>query len=390
VFGVSPIRQAQVWLRTHPTVADAILAALILFAAVMARPENAVRTVAVTGGWQTIIVALSCGALILRRRYPVGTWLVTVVLGAVSILLAGGPTTAVLPALVAIYTLAAWTTWRTAVLAALTTAVAFAAVFWTVADDALLSATTYALLAWGGLAGAIGIAVRGQREVLVAAEERARIAEQTREEEAQRRVTEERLRIARELHDVVAHHISVMNVQAGVARHLLDSDPDAAREALGHIRESGRVVLAEMGAILGLLRTSEEPSETQPTPGLAHVGDLVDSLRRSGMDVTWTVSGTPTGLPPGSDLTAYRLVQESLTNAQRHGLGHADLAIRHAPDSVTINVTNPMDPGPAGPLGHGLLGMSERVAAAGGSLTTGPDADGHFVVTAELPARARA
>jgi signal transduction histidine kinase len=377
----------QAWLHAHPTIADALLAALILVISLMARPENAVRPIPAATGWQAVIVAASCGVLVLRRQHPIAVWLVNVMLGMVSIGLAGGPTPAVLPALVAIYTVAAWTKWRTAIAAAVVTAIAFGAVFWSVTDDALLSATTYALLAWGALAGAIGIAVRGQREVIAAAEERARIAEQTREEEAQRRVTEERLRIARELHDVVAHHISVMNVQAGVARHLMSTDPGAAHEALGHIRESGRVVLAEMGAILGLLRTGDTSSETEPTPGLARVDELVDSLRRAGLEVTWTVSGTPSPLPPGVDLTAYRLVQESLTNAGKHGLGHADLTIRHTPRSVTIDITNSMGPQPAGEHGHGLVGMHERVTAAGGSLTTGPDPGGRFVVHAELPAR---
>jgi signal transduction histidine kinase len=300
-----------------------------------------------------------------------------------------GLTQSVLAQMVALYTVASMRPWRVAVAAALATAGVLATAAWLIVSVPVATDSTYALLALGGMTVAIGIAVRGQRAVIAAAEDRARIAEQTREDEAQRRVTEERLRIARELHDVVAHHISVINVQAGVARHLLRSDPDAADAALGHVRESSQVVLAEMGTILGLLRTPEDPAATQPAPSLGDVETLVDAVRRSGLEVSWSVSGSPATLGPGTELAAYRLVQESLTNARRHGTGRVELAIRYEPTRVTIDVVNALPPGaPVSPqpyAGHGLVGMRERVAAAGGSLEAGPSHDGTFRVSAALP-----
>jgi signal transduction histidine kinase len=147
------------------------------------------------------------------------------------------------------------------------------------------------------------------------------------------------------------------------------------------------VVLTEMGTILGLLRTPEDPTAVQPAPSLDQVDGLVDAMRHAGLDVSWSVSGTPTHLGPGTDLAAYRLVQESLTNAHKHGSGRADLTIRYEPDLVTVDVANAVRPGTADVgAGHGLVGMRERVAAAGGSLEVGPDGDGTFVVHATLPA----
>jgi signal transduction histidine kinase len=142
-----------------------------------------------------------------------------------------------------------------------------------------------------------------------------------------------------------------------------------------------------MGTILGLLRTPDDPSATQPAPSLDQVDGLVDTMRHAGLDVSWSVSGTPTSLGPGTELAAYRLVQESLTNARKHGAGRADLVIRHAPTVVTIDVANSLRPDSTdGGVGHGLVGMRERVAAAGGTLEAGPRADGTFVVHATLPA----
>jgi len=338
-----------------------------------------------------LVVALSCVALAVRRRYPIAVWAAVLALDLIGVLVEGDITQSVLPTMIALYTIATMRPWRTALAATLATAATIAAVASVVASIPIFTDTTYALLAFGGMSAAIGIAVRSQRAVVAAAEERARIAEQGRDEEAQRRVTEERLRIARELHDVVAHHISVINVQAGVARHLLTSDPTTADQALGHVRESSQVVLTEMGTILGLLRTPEDPTATEPAPSLEQVDGLVDAMRRAGLDVSWSVSGTPTVLGPGTDLAAYRLVQESLTNARKHGTGRADLVISHAPKLVTIEVANAVSPHHTpGSAGHGLVGMRERVAAAGGTLETGLRGDDTFVVHATLPADASA
>jgi signal transduction histidine kinase len=195
------------------------------------------------------------------------------------------------------------------------------------------------------------------------------------------------VRIARELHDIVAHHISVINVQAGVARHLLDSDPEQARTALGLVREASKTVLSEMGSVVGLLRTQEEDAPMEPAPGLATLGALVEALRRAGLQLGWTSTGQPYELPPIQDLTAYRVVQESLTNAVKYGDGTADLVIDHRPEGIVIDVRNPV--GNSGTAstggGHGLIGMRERVEAVHGRLVAGPGADGTFSVHAEIP-----
>jgi signal transduction histidine kinase len=236
----------------------------------------------------------------------------------------------------------------------------------------------------------VGLAVSSQRAAVAAAEERAQQAEATREEEAVRRVTDERLRIARELHDVVAHHISVINVQAGVARHLLDAQPDKAREAMGLVRESSRTVLTEMSTVLGLLRTGEDELPTAPAPGLGQISALLDSMRRAGLQVTARTSGEPRPLSQIADLTAYRVAQESLTNALKHGTGTADLDFDYDTSGVTVEVRNPQrtsgPPAPGG--GHGLVGMRERVAAIGGRFTAGATPDGSFTVCVQIPEEA--
>jgi signal transduction histidine kinase len=241
--------------------------------------------------------------------------------------------------------------------------------------------------AWGAAATAIGVAVRSSRATLAAAEARALQAEQTREEEAERRVSDERLRIARELHDVVAHHISVVNVQAGVARHLLDADPDQARAALDLVRDASKTVLSEMSTVVGLLRTAGEDAPTEPTPGLARVGELVDAVRQAGLDVTWTVSGDLDGLPPINDLTAYRVIQEALTNALKHGTGSATMVVTNRPEGVGIEVRNAVEHDGRQPSGsgHGLIGMRERIDAVRGRLVTGPGPDGAYRVSVLVP-----
>jgi signal transduction histidine kinase len=242
------------------------------------------------------------------------------------------------------------------------------------------------VLALGGAAAAVGVAVRSQRSALEGARARASQAEATREEEAERRVTDERLRIARELHDVVAHHISVVNVQAGVARHLMDTHPDQARTALGLVRDASKTVLIELSAVVGLLRTEDGTSPAEPAPGLFRLEALVESMRSAGLDLTWQTTGQPHELAPISDLTAYRVVQESLTNAVKYGTGRASLVVDHGPDGVTIEVRNPLRPDtPPTDGGHGLVGMRERLDAVHGWLSFGPDDNGAWVLRAGIP-----
>ncbi len=241
-------------------------------------------------------------------------------------------------------------------------------------------------------AGAAGIAVRNRRAYLAALVERADRAERTRESEAARRVAEERLRIARDLHDSLAHHMAVVNVQTGVAQHLLSLDPTAAKQALGHVRQAAGQVLDELGTVLGVLRDTGEGDPTEPAPSLARLSDLIDPLRAAGLDIRLTASGLGRELPPAVDQAAYRLVQEALTNVQKHAPGsRVTVSVEFGDDALAVQV---IDSGSGtkksttAPPGYGLAGMRERCAAVGGRLSTGPTAGGGFRVAAELPTTA--
>lgn len=239
-----------------------------------------------------------------------------------------------------------------------------------------------------GLAFALGDAVRNRRAYLAEVERRAQRAEESREQEARRRVAEERLRIARDLHDVVAHHIALINVQAGVGTHLLDSDPEQARMALTHIRKASRSALEELSATVGLLRQQDDPlAPTDPIVGLARLDELVAGLAGCGLRVDREVLGEVAALPTAVDVTAYRIVQEALTNVHKHAhTASARLRLRVAGGAVRIVVEDDgigvVEPSA---VGHGLIGMRERAAAVGGSLAAGPRTDGGYRVEAVLP-----
>ena len=214
----------------------------------------------------------------------------------------------------------------------------------------------------------------------------------TCEEEAARRVDAERLRIARELHDVVAHTLSMINVQAGAAAHVARERPEAAAEALEAIRLASKEGLQEMRAILNVLRQADEVDPTQPAPGLAMLDDLVATANRAGLTTTVHVVGTPRRLPPTVDLAAFRIIQESLTNAVRHaGPAIARVSVVWRDGVVGVGVTDPgrgdtgVANGAVAADGHGLLGMRERAAAVGGTVVAGPSPGGGFAVHAELP-----
>jgi hypothetical protein len=234
--------------------------------------------------------------------------------------------------------------------------------------------------------------MRTRREQVAALEERARRLEREREEQSRRAVSEERLRIARELHDVVAHSMSVIAVQAGVANHVIDSRPDLARDALSTVETNSRAALVEMRRLLGVLRQGDEPSASlAPTPGLSEVPALVRRLARAGLDVAVSVEGSPSGVPDAVDLSGYRIVQEGLTNVLRHGGPAARVTIGYRRGALDLSVVDDgRPPGaarvePASGAGQGLIGMRERVAVFGGRFTAGPRPDGGFAVTATLP-----
>ncbi|MGH2385352.1 MAG: sensor histidine kinase [Candidatus Limnocylindria bacterium] len=235
----------------------------------------------------------------------------------------------------------------------------------------------------------LGEVSRGRRRYLEQAEQRALDAERSREEEARRRAGEERLRIARELHDVLAHNISIINVQAGVAVHLLDRQPEQARTALVAISQASKEAMRELRATLGVLRQVDEEDPRTPTPGLAELGELVDRARSAGVSVEVEVQGNDRSLPAATDLAAYRIIQESLTNVARHAAAaHVTLSIRHGRGDVEIHVEDDgIGVAGGGPprAGNGLTGMRERATAAGGELEAGPRPEGGFRVWARLP-----
>ena len=226
-------------------------------------------------------------------------------------------------------------------------------------------------------------------EIALAARQRRQAAERTRAEEARRRAGEERMRIARELHDVLAHNISLINVQAGVALHLMDEQPGQSRTALAAIKQASNDALGELRSVLDVLRQGDEAPPRAPASGLAQLDSLVAGAGATGLEVTTRVEGLPRFLPAGTDLAAFRIVQESLTNVTRHaGPASATVLVRYGPDDLTVRV----DDDGRGPVaatgpgnGNGIRGMRERVAALGGELTTGPRPGGGFRVQARLP-----
>src|SRR5215208_6895099 len=227
-------------------------------------------------------------------------------------------------------------------------------------------------------------------EMAMAGRQRRQAAERSRAEEARRRAGEERMRIARELHDVLAHNISLINVQAGVALHLMDEQPGQSRTALVAIKQASNDALGELRSVLDVLRQGDEAPPRAPASGLAHLDSLVAGAGATGLEVRARVEGTPRPLPAGTDLAAYRIVQESLTNVTRHaGPATATVLVRYGPADLTVQVDDD-GRGPAAAdngaaSGNGIRGMRERVAALGGELATGPRPGGGFRVQARLP-----
>lgn len=378
-------------LRSSPLAADALIAAALFLLALLPDPDRSPGSPGLSLP-VVLIAAFTCAVLIERRRRPLLVLVLTTA-GAAAVTVLLGPRTLVpVAAMCALYTVAVRSDRRTSW-------IAWGSVAGTLSVASLVSASRSTLdpnalnyLAWAGVAAALGNALRNRRAYVAAVEERAVRAEQTREEEARRRVAEERLRIARELHDVVAHRIAVVHVQAGVASHLLISDPAAAQEALGHVRRAGSEILDELSDILNVLRDPDEPGDpTAPAPGLAQLEGLVASFAAAGLAAQWSLTGRPRPVGATVDLVAYRVLEEALTNAHKHGTGTAHVTVDYSDPAVALRVTNPVanSGGPArrgaDAKGHGLLGMHERAAAVGGVLQAAPGPDGQFRVEAVLP-----
>jgi signal transduction histidine kinase len=245
-----------------------------------------------------------------------------------------------------------------------------------------------------GAAWLLGLFAHNYRAYAARLEQRTAELEQAREALARRAVTEERLRLARELHDVVAHAVSVIAVQSGVGAHVADSRPGEVGKALAAIEATSRAALTELRRLLGVLRQDGEPQASlTPAPGLANLEGLLAEVAEAGLAVRLRVEGAPSPLPAGVDLSAYRIVQEALTNVVKHaGPAHAQVTIRYRDHEVAVEVIDDgrgvaavATDGRRGRTGHGLIGMAERVAAFGGDLEVGPRPGGGFRVAARLP-----
>jgi signal transduction histidine kinase len=241
---------------------------------------------------------------------------------------------------------------------------------------------------FGGAVSVIAYALQRRGKRTAELEERAALLEREREDTERAAVAEERRRIARELHDVIAHSVTLMTVQAGAARLLLAENPERAREPVLSVEETGRHALAELRRLLGILRPDQSEASLAPQPGLARIDDLLTRTRRAGLPVELAVAGEPRVLPPGVDLTAYRIVQEALTNAHRHaGPARAHVFLRYGIEALELEVTNDGRIAPNGGdgIGHGLVGMRERVELYDGTFEAGPRAGGGYAVRARLP-----
>ena len=330
-------------------------------------------------------------AVITLMRWPSCLLIAVTTTGAVSSMIAGTPDFLTFPGLVIAMFVFSVRSERTPAMAGTAAAVGTLIIGHLLFGmDAKTGWSEVEVVPWIVVAAAVGQAVRAKRAHEAMLEERARRAEEGREYEARRRVQEERLRIARELHDAVGHHVALISVQAGAMGYLLDNDLGKARESLAHIRHASEAALEELRLTVGLLRQPGEREPVEPAGGLDRLDELIGSFTATGLQVSCDVTGEIRPLPEAVDLTAYRVIQESLTNTAKHAAGaSASVRLAFRPEMLTLVVE---DDGPyTGQLpdsgeGHGIIGMRERAVAVGGWLSTGPRGGGGFRVLAELPA----
>ncbi|HZP28590.1 MAG TPA: sensor histidine kinase [Acidimicrobiia bacterium] len=384
--------------RSNPWVVDAALAALFVVAGLVSTtgrgdvPRADYRT---GDAWSVLLVLAASAPFVLRRRAP----LAVLLLGsaAVSLLVSLGYNQGVTPffLLVAAVTVGASCPPRWTALGA--TAVAVALLLLVAVDAPGFDASTFVTQAAAfAVMFMVGITLRARKARVAALEERATAVEREKEEEARRAIADERLHIARELHDVVAHSMGVIAVQASVGEHVMDTNAEEAKRALHAISEVSRSTLAEIRRMLGVLR---EPSDVgvaagagyTPAPGLGELDRLVREVRNAGLSVDVSYEGARAAVPRGVDLTAYRIVQEALTNTLKHaGRARATVVVRFEPGALGLEI---VDDGrgvngrseTSGRGGHGLVGMRERVAVYGGTLEVGPRRGGGFRVAVRLP-----
>jgi signal transduction histidine kinase len=382
--------------KDHPVAVDVALIALLLCAAGGPATLNANLSGTDNLGWRSALplAVASSLAMLWRRGHPrsvvVFTAACACVAGAVGYLV-----TPVLlaPVMVALFELAVRAPGRTAYLYCLgsTVSIVVSALLgdrYGYPDLLVIIVPILFLL----LPVALGATARLRRAYLEAIEARAEHAERTREDEARHRVAEERVRIARDLHDVVAHHLALANAQAGTAAYLARTNPDQVQQILTELTGTTSTALRELKATVGLLRQpGDATSPLEPAPGLGRLPELTAAFAATGLDVDVTVAGEERPLSPDVDLAAFRIVQEALTNVTKHATTRTAAVRLTFGDRLTITVTN--DAGPTTPTptatgdGYGLVGMRERAHSAGGRLRAGTAADGGFTVTADLPIR---
>ncbi|MGP4001841.1 sensor histidine kinase [Streptomyces sp. 8N706] len=387
------------FLRRHPTEVDTLWAVLLLGPSSLWMLQDGLgrgqRIAAV------VITLALCTVISQRRRAPERALLLAAGAGVAQLVTDVGKFPADFAMLVAIYTAAAngalWAS-RFALIGGLT-APTIANLRW---SEGYMSgwehtvATVFMTVPFA-LAWVLGDSLRTRRAYYAQLEERAARLEKEREAQSKMAVAAERARIARELHDVVAHNVSVMVVQADGAAYVLDAAPEQAKQALETISGTGRQALAEMRRLLGVLRTGEpgEGGDYVPQPDVGQLDDLIEQVRGAGLAVDFKVEGSPRPLPSGVELTAYRIVQEALTNTRKHGGPEAGAIVRLTYGDAELDLLVEDDgrgaqqelyqEGGADGLGHGLIGMRERVGMVGGRLDAGPRPGGGFRISAVLP-----
>jgi signal transduction histidine kinase len=379
------------WLRAHPFVADCLLAAAVLAVVLATLPtlptdEGSTREIN-AGTW---LLCIGGGLSVAFRRVqpiPAAAANLVVVTVYASLNFPDGPLP--LTMLILLYSVAAHCPRRVSMPWLAVTAGALILIFNVDATNDNFGSYASNLATLGAI-WLIGDNLQTRRQYVAELEDRAVRLEREREERARQAVADERARIARELHDVVAHHVSVMVVQAGGARRMLALDPGRTEQALETIEGTGREALSEMRRLLGVLRAHDEATDLlAPQPGVAGLEALVDNMRDAGLDVELSIDGDIPPMRPGIELSVYRIVQEALTNALKHaGPAHAEVWVRYDDDEVLVGIS---DDGRGAAVskqngtGHGIVGMRERVTLFDGELYTGPKAGGGFEVRARIP-----
>ncbi|MBT2369032.1 sensor histidine kinase [Streptomyces sp. ISL-10] len=388
------------FLRRHPTGTDSFWAVMLFGFAmlwVVQLPVGPGSRLTAAG----VVTVLSV-VVALRRVMPEKMLVVAAIAGVAQLVLDVEVNPADFAMMVIIYTVAAhggprWAS-RLALIGGLSAAT-LAQVRWPEEEQGTLGRifVTVIMSLPFALAWVLGDSIRTRRAYFAQLEERATRLEKEREAQAKVAVAAERARIARELHDVVAHNVSVMVVQADGAAYVLDAAPDQARQALETISTTGRQALAEMRRLLGVLRTGDAPEsgEYVPQPDVEQIEELVEQVRCAGLTVDFKIEGMPRPLPSGVELTAYRIVQEALTNTRKHGGPEAGASVRlvYFDDGLGLLVEDDgrgashelYEDGGADGRGHGLIGMRERVGMVGGTLDAGPRPGGGFRISALLP-----